>query len=112
MIDSISGSFAMAAALPTGGAIPSKTDNPQKIHEAAKQFESLLIGELLKTAHEAGGSGWLGTDDDDPGQTGVGFGEEQFSRMLAGAGGLGLAPMIESGLKTEASAKGQLNASD
>ncbi len=109
MINSISGSL---AALPTGGAIPSKTDTPAKIHEAAQQFESLLIGELLKTAHEAGGSGWLGTDDDDAGQTGVGFGEEQFSRMLASAGGLGLTPMIESGLKAEASAKGQLNASD
>lgn len=98
MIDNISGS---ALAVSADSAIP-KHDNPSKIHEAAQQFESLLIGELLKTSHNAGGSGWLGTDDDDAGQTGIGFGEEQFSRMIAASGGLGLAPMIESGLKADA----------
>jgi len=103
MIDGISGT---AMALSTSGGIP-KTDDPSRIHEAAQQFESLLIGELLKTAHEAGGSGWLGTDDDDAGQTGIGFGEEQFSRMLASSGGLGLAPLIESGLKAEAAKAGE-----
>lgn len=103
MIDSISGS---AMALSTGGSAP-KTNDPSKIHEAAQQFESLLIGELMKTAHEAGGSGWLGTDDDDAGQTGIGFGEEQFSRMLSSAGGLGLAPLIESGLRSDAAKAGE-----
>jgi Rod binding domain-containing protein len=99
MIDNISGS-AMAVSTAAGG-IP-KHDNPAKIHEAAQQFESLLISQLLKTSHDAGGSGWLGTDDDDAGQTGIGFGEEQFARMMASSGGIGLAPMIESGLKAEA----------
>jgi Rod binding domain-containing protein len=107
MIDNISGS---ALAVSTGTAVP-KHDNPTNIHEAAQQFESLLIGQLLKTAHDAGGSGWLGTDDDDAGQTGIGFGEEQFSRMIAASGGLGLAPMIESGMKAEA-AKGTNNGSN
>jgi Rod binding domain-containing protein len=106
MTNALSGSL---MSLPAGGAMPSKTQNPSKIHDAAQQFESLLIGELLKTAHEAGGSGWLETDEDDAGQTGVGFGEEQFARMLAGSGGLGLAPMIEKGLKAEAAANGKLN---
>jgi Rod binding domain-containing protein len=106
MIDNISGS---ALALSTGGAIP-KHDNPAKIHEAAQQFESLLIGQLLKTSHAAGSSGWLGTDDDDAGQTGIGFGEEQFSRMIAASGGLGLAPMIEAGMKADV-AKGTSNGS-
>ena len=106
MIDNISGS---ALAVSTGTGIP-KYDNPAKIHGAAQQFESLLIGQLLKTSHEAGGSGWLGTDDDDAGQTGIGFGEEQFARMMASSGGLGLASMIESGLKAEAS-KGNGNGS-
>ena len=107
MIDNISGS---ALAFSAGGAVP-KHDNPAKIHEAAQQFESLLIGQLLKTSHDAGGSGWLGTDDDDAGQTGIGFGEEQFSRMIAANGGLGLAPMIESGMKADV-AKGTNNGSN
>jgi Rod binding domain-containing protein len=102
MIDNISGS---ALAVSAASAIP-KPDNPAKIHDAAQQFESLLISQLLKTAHEAGGSGWLGTDDDDAGQTGIGFGEEQFSRMLASSGGLGLSSMIEAGLKADAAKSG------
>jgi Rod binding domain-containing protein len=97
-IDNISSS---ALAVSTGGAIPNHKD-PAKIHEAAQQFESLLISQLLKTSHEAGGSGWLGTDDDDAGQTGIGFGEEQFARMMASSGGIGLSSLIESGLKAEA----------
>lgn len=106
-IDSISGA---AAALSVNAPVPD-TKDPSKIHDAAQQFESLLIGELLKTAHEAGGSGWLGTDDDDAGQTGIGFGEEQFARMIASSGGLGLAPTIEAGLKTQAAKAGE-NVSD
>jgi flagellar protein FlgJ len=100
MIDNIS--TASTLSLSVGGAIP-KSNDPAKIHEAAQQFEALLIGQLLKTSREAGGSGWLGTDDDDAGQTGIEYGEEQFARMLASSGGLGLASIIESGLKAEAS---------
>ncbi len=74
MVDNIA---APALSLSIGGAVQ-KGDSPAKIHAAAQQFESLLIGELLKTAHAASGSGWLGTDDEDAGQTGIGFGEEQF----------------------------------
>src|SRR5579863_8036009 len=99
MIDNISRSALAASA---GGAIPRYDNSPAKIHDAAQQFESLLISQLLKTAHDAGGSGWLGTDDDDAGQTGIGFGEEQLSRMIASSGGLGLSSMIESGLRAEA----------
>jgi flagellar protein FlgJ len=80
--------------------LPSR-DNPAKIHDAAQQFESLLIGQLLKTSREADGGGWLGTDEDDAGQAGVEMGEQQFANMLAAAGGLGMAKLIEAGLKTE-----------
>jgi flagellar protein FlgJ len=78
--------------------LPSK-DSPAKIHEAAQQFESLLIGQLLKTSREAGGGGWLGTDDDDAGATGMEMAEQQFAKMLAANGGLGLSKMIEAGLR-------------
>lgn len=102
MVDNIAASALSASSI---GAVPK--NDPAKVHGAAQQFESLLIGELLKTAHAAGGSGWLGTDDDDAGQTGIGFGEEQFARMLASSGGLGLSSMIEKGLKAdEAKAQG------
>ena len=103
MIDSVADP---SIALQSAGAVP-KTSDPSKIHSAAQQFESLLIGELLKSAHEEGGSGWLGTDDDDAGQTGIGFAEQQFSQMLAASGGFGLAPLIESGLRKEVAKAGQ-----
>jgi Rod binding domain-containing protein len=88
MIDNI-------GSISAGGGI-SKPDSPARIHDAAQQFEALLIGELLKTSHEAA---W---DEEEAGQTGVQFGQEQFARMLASSGGLGLSSMIERGLKANA----------
>lgn len=96
MIDNISAS-ALSSFSPS---IPNQ-DNPAKMHQAAQQFESLLIGQLLKTARESGG-GWLGTDEDDAGQSGIEMGEQQLAGMLASAGGLGLSSLIEKGLKAEA----------
>src|SRR3954462_13262095 len=87
-----------ALSLVPGAATPQPKD-PAKIHDAAQQFESLLIGELLKSSR---GSGWLGTDDEDAGQTGIEMGEQQLARMLASAGGLGFSKIIEAGVKTDA----------
>lgn len=82
--------------------LPSSGSSPASIRDAARQFESLLIEELLKLSHDADSSGWLGTDNDDSGQTGLEFGEEQLSRMIAQSGGLGLSGMIETGLRRAA----------
>lgn len=97
-IDNISASALLSA---PDAAAPGGND-PSKIHGAAQQFESLLISQLLKSSREADGSGWMGTDGDDAGQVGVEMGEQQFANMLASSGGLGLARLVESGLKTEA----------
>ena len=95
MVDNISG-VAQLAAPPAGDAT--------KIRNTARQFEALLIGELLKTSREAGASGWLGTgDDDDAGQLGVEVAEQEFAQMLAAAGGLGMSKMIEAGMSRDAS---------
>jgi len=80
-----------------------KPHEADRIHSTAQQFEALLIGELLKTSREAGSSGWLGTgDDDEAGQTGVEMGEQEFARMLAVSGGLGMSKLIEAGMRREA----------
>lgn len=76
-------------------------DSPAKIHDAAQQFESLLIGQLLKTSREAGDGGWLGTGDDQAGEIGMEVAEQQFAKMLAAGGGLGMAKTIEAGLKAQ-----------
>ncbi len=90
-----------ASAAPAIPAVSSK-DSPAKIHDAAQQFESLLIGQLLKTSREASGGGWLGTDQDDAGATGMEIAEQQFAKMLSSNGGLGLSKTIEAGLRARA----------
>lgn len=100
MIDNISG---VRSTIPVPAATP---PDAAKIRTTAQQFEALLIGELLKTSREAGSSGWLGTGDDDAaGQTGIEVGEQEFARMLAAIGGLGLSKTIEAGMRRDAAAE-------
>jgi Rod binding domain-containing protein len=74
-----------------------KKDDPERIHGAAQQFESLLISQILKTAHDDA-EGWLGTGDDAAASSAMGIAEEQFAQALSSRGGLGLARLIEKGL--------------
>jgi Rod binding domain-containing protein len=64
---------------------------------AARDFEAILIGQMLHSIREEG-SGWLGTGDDDAGATAFGFGEDQLAKALAKGGGLGLSKVIATGL--------------
>jgi hypothetical protein len=69
----------------------------QKESGAAKDFEALLIAQLLRSAHDEG-SGWLGTGDDHAGATASSLGEEQLAKAMADAGGLGLSKLIAKSL--------------
>ena len=74
---------------------------------AAKDFEALLVSQMLRSVREEG-SGWLGTGDDQASEAAFGLGEEQFARALSARGGLGLARVIEAGLEAK-NAKATLN---
>jgi Rod binding domain-containing protein len=74
-------------------------NNEQKGVAAAKDFEALLIGQMLRSAREEG-SGWLGTDNDDAGSAAYSLGEDQLAKAMAAGGGLGLAKVIAAGLAT------------
>jgi Rod binding domain-containing protein len=74
-----------------------KADTPAKIHDAAQQFESLLIGQILESARQGGG--WLGSGDDSASGCATGFAEQQLAAMMARSGGFGLAGLIEKGLR-------------
>jgi len=89
--------------------VPAATSPDEaKIRTTAQQFEALLIGQLLKTSREAGESGWLGTgEDDEPGQTGIEVGEQEFARMLATSGGLGLSKTIEAAMRRDSASAGR-----
>jgi flagellar protein FlgJ len=73
-------------------------DDPAKIASAAKQFEALLIGQMMKSMHDSEG-GWLGTGDDESASSAMEYGEEIFAQAMAQNGGLGLASLIAKGLK-------------
>lgn len=79
---------------PTGSSLPNPSSRPTDIRDAAKQFEALLIAEMLKATHQES-SGWLGDSEDAAGQQAIALAEEHLANALASQGGLGLACTIE-----------------
>jgi Rod binding domain-containing protein len=75
------------------------------VREAAIQFESLLIAQLLKSVRESS-PGWLGDGEDQAGATATDLAEEHFAQTLARQGGLGLARIVISGLDSKAGSGG------
>jgi Rod binding domain-containing protein len=70
---------------------------------AARQFESLLLTQILRTVREAGSSGgWLGSGEDASASTAMEMAEEQFAAALSAQGGFGLARMITDNLRSDA----------
>ncbi len=103
--------LSLGSSLPSSLGIPlgpsaGKKDDPEKIHHAAQQFESLLISQILKSAHDDD-EGWLGTGDDQTASSAMGIAEEQFAQALSARGGLGLASLIEKGLTKSTNATDQ-----
>jgi flagellar protein FlgJ len=68
---------------------------PKDAAGAAKQFEALLIGQMLRSVREEASD----DDDDKTASTMLDVADQQFSQVLANNGGLGLARMIASGLQ-------------
>jgi flagellar protein FlgJ len=73
-------------------------DDPQKVKGAAKQFEALLIGQMMKSMNDSEG-GWLGTGEDDSSSSAMQYGQEIFAQSMAQSGGLGLADLVAKGLQ-------------
>jgi peptidoglycan hydrolase FlgJ len=82
---------------------PEKTGS--KIHDAAQQFESLMIGEMLKAVRESSSDGWLGSGDSDSDDSALSMAETQLASAISRAGGLGLAGMIEHNVSHEVDQK-------
>jgi len=102
-MDAVSGVIRMSAALAT----PVQRDDPKRVADAARQFESLMIGQLLKSMRESGEGGWLGTGDDQAGAQAMELAEEQMAQALAQQGGFGLARLVVTGLKKESIPAGE-----
>lgn len=87
----------MDAVAPAAVAAPQAPESG-KLAAVARDFEALLVSELLKTARAAGSEAWLGGEDA-AADSAFGLAEQQFSRAIADAGGLGLARLITGGLE-------------
>lgn len=83
--------------LAAGGQVK-KADDPEKVRDAAQQFEALLIGQILRSVRESGG-GWLGSGGDSSSDCATEYAEQHFAATLAQQGGLGLADLISKGLR-------------
>ena len=81
----------------TAPAAPAPKDDPAKVKDAARQFEALLISQMMKSMSDSEG-GWLGTDADDAASSAMEYGQEMFAQAMAARGGLGLANLIVQGL--------------
>jgi len=80
-------------------------DSPVKIEHAAKDFEALLINQMLQSAREAGGASLTGEDDNGENQensTLLELSQQQFAQALSSRGGLGIANMVIAGLNQHA----------
>jgi len=93
-------------ATPTGTRLTaaSAPGDPKKIHDAAQQFESLMIEEMLKTVREDSDGDALSGDDDGDSSGGLAMDMAQgfLAQGIAAKGGLGLADTIARGVETEA----------
>ena len=72
---------------------------PTKIEDAARQFESILIAQMLRSGRESASG--IGEEDesDSAGSTMLEVAEQQFAQMLSKQGGIGLTHMVVAGLK-------------
>jgi Rod binding domain-containing protein len=84
----------------------SAADRPRNLAEAAGQFESLLIGQMLKTMRESSSGGWMGSGGDQSSASLTEFAEEHFARTIAQNGGLGLTNIITAQLSRGPGAAG------
>jgi Rod binding domain-containing protein len=72
---------------------------PKDAADAAKQFEALMIGQMLRSTREESAD-----DQDSTGSTMLDLADQQFAQMLAARGGLGLADMIGKSLNANTAA--------
>jgi hypothetical protein len=83
-----------ASALPAKPEASAPADDTAKVLAAAKQFEALLLGTILKTATPEDGGGVLSGQGDSAGASVYQMAMEQFAQVMSDQGGLGLANQV------------------
>jgi Rod binding domain-containing protein len=75
-------------------------DTSARLGEAARQFEALLLAQILKSDSQSS-SGGLAGETDAAGGCAMEYAEEQVAALLAERGGLGIAKVLVAGLRKE-----------
>jgi Rod binding domain-containing protein len=92
----------IAASLGSAASAPNSIPrgSPAKIAQCAKDFEGLLVAQMLRSAREAGGGGLTGEggDENEANSTLVELGEQQLAQALANSGALGIGKIVTAGL--------------
>ncbi|MGE5489541.1 MAG: hypothetical protein ACM3ZB_17115 [bacterium] len=94
---------AVGARAPAPLEAPADRRDPEKIKDAARQFEGLMLALLLRSMRESGEGGWLGTGEDHTADSMMEVAEEHLARTIATQGGIGLASMVVQSLERSAS---------
>lgn len=79
---------------------PRSQDSPEKVLDAARQFEALLTEQLLRNMRESAQSGWMESQGDKSSESLMEFAEQEFAKVIAAGGGFGLARMIAQNLQS------------
>jgi Rod binding domain-containing protein len=84
------------SATPASG-LPStaKGEDPKATREAATEFESLLVGQMLKSMREGKEESWLGGESSAGNESIMEMAEQQVARAIAQRGGFGIARMLD-----------------
>jgi Rod binding domain-containing protein len=69
-------------------------ERPGKLEDAARQFESLLMAELLRVSRGEDG-GWLGTGDDHSMSSAMDMAQEYFAQAMTAQGGIGIVQFVK-----------------
>jgi Rod binding domain-containing protein len=72
----------------------------KRLEDAARDFEGLLIGQMLKHARQTSSGGWLGTGEDRSSETMMEVAEENLAQILAAQGSFGIAQLMRTGANT------------
>jgi Rod binding domain-containing protein len=84
--------------LGTGSALSNTASDTARLTAAAKEFESVLLGQWLKEADSTFGSVPGSEEDDAGGQQMKEFAMQQVATDFTERGGIGIAPMVERAL--------------
>lgn len=90
--------------LPTISLAPNSTPpTPERIRQAAGEFEALMIEQMLKAARDNTSTSLDGENSPDANETMLDLANQQLAQLISKAGGLGLTRLIERGLQNQKS---------